>query len=231
MASFYLNALEVFDMEEEQMSRGAWERERTSELNSKTVADLASKVAALEFDLKAKRTELDAVKGQLPSEGSVVLSKADAEKWASYSALGKPDDLKTAMTERDSFRSDLSGRDRRDSNRTAADAAGYRPGVLEKLLPADAVTSVREVTVDGKAVRTAFVKIGENERPLSEWASVEHADFMPSLALSTPPAGPPAASWVPQPAATPPSPEGTSASPWGAFMANRDTQNTTAFKK
>lgn len=227
MASFCLNALEVFDMEEEQMSRSQWERERTSELNSKTVADLASKVAALEFDLKAKRTELDAVKGQLPPEGSVVLSKADAERWASYSALGKPDDLKAAMTERDAFKTDLSGRDRRDSNRSAADAAGYRPGVLEKLLPADAITSVRDVQVDGKAVRTAFVKIGDSERPLSEWASTEHADFMPSLAMQPQTAVIPAASWVPQPAAMTPTPAGQDANPWGSFMANREAQNST----
>ena len=211
--------------EEQTMSRGAWERERTSELNSKTVADLASKVAALEFDLKAKRTELDAVKSQLPPEGSAVLTKADAEKWVAYSALGKVDDLKTAVTERDSFRSDLSGRDRRDSNRHAADAAGYRPGVLEKLLPADAVTSVRDVQVDGRPVKTAFVTIAGTERPLSEWATSEHADFMPSLAMQPQTAVIPAASWVPQPTATPAKPEGQTASPWAGFLANREAQN------
>ena len=167
------------------------------------------------------------MKGQLPPEGSAVLSKADAEKWVAYSALGKVDDLKTAMNERDSFRSDLSGRDRRDSNRSAADAAGYRPGVLEKLLPADAVTSVRDVQVDGKAVRTAFIKIGDSERPLAEWATSEHADFMPSLAMQPQTAVIPAASWVPQPTATPAKPEGQTASPWAGFLANREAQNST----
>ena len=171
--------------------------------------------------------ERDALKAALPQEGSVVLSKADAERWASYSALGKPDDLKTAVAERDSFRSDLSGRDRRDSNRSAADAAGYRPGVLEKLLPADAVTSVREVQVDGRPVKTAFVTIAGTERPLSEWASTEHADFMPSLAMQPQTAVIPAASWVPQPAAMTPTPAGQDTSPWSSFMATRDAQNST----
>ena len=213
--------------EETQMSRSSWERERSADLATRDALKLAEKAAGLEYDLRTIRTERDALKAALPQEGSVVLSKADAEKWASYSALGKPDDLKAAMTERDSIRADLSGRDRRDSNRTAADAAGYRPGVLEKLLPADAVTSVRDVQVDGKAVRTAFVTIAGAERPLSEWASTEHADFMPSLAMQPQTAVVPAASWVPQPAAMTPTPAGADANPWSGFMATRDAQNST----
>ena len=213
--------------EEQTRTRSEWERERSADLATRDALKLAEKAAGLEYDLRTVRQERDALKAAMPLEGSVVLSKADAERWASYSALGKPDDLKTAVAERDAFKTDLSGRDRRDSNRSAADAAGYRPGVLEKLLPADAITSVRDVQVDGKAVKTAFIKIGDNERPLSEWASTEHADFMPSLAMQPQTAVIPAASWVPQPAAMTPTPAGQDANPWGSFMANREAQNST----
>ena len=213
--------------EETQMSRSSWERERAADLATRDALKLAEKAAGLEYDLRTVRQERDALKAALPPEGSVMLARQDAEKWAAYQALGKVDDLKTAVTERDSFRSDLSGRDRRDLNRTAADAAGYRPGVLEKLLPADAVTSVRDVQVDGRPVKTAFVTIAGTERPLSEWATSEHADFMPSLAMQPQTAVIPAASWVPQPTATPAKPEGQTASPWAGFLANREAQNST----
>ncbi|WP_407543787.1 hypothetical protein Q0M94_28305 (plasmid) [Deinococcus radiomollis] len=217
--------------DEPQMTRSEWERERATELNSKTVADLAGKVAALEFDLKAKRTELDTVKAQLPAEGSQVLSKADAERWAKYNALGKPEELETARQAGTEAAQKLSQYERRDSIRTAAEVAGFKPSVLERLAPDGGTFEVREAQVDGKPVRTAFLKLPDgNEKPLREWAASEHADFMPSLQAQAQAPVPPAAAWVPQPAA-PATQPGAQASPWARFTAQRDEMNNAPIAK
>lgn len=215
--------------DEEQKTRSEWERERASDLATRDALKLAEKAAGLEYDLRAVRQERDALKAAQPPEGSVVLSKADADRWTAYSALGKPDELQAALTDRDTARADLSGRDRRDSIRTAAEAAGYKASVLEKLTPDGASYEVRETQVDGKAARFAFLKLADGtEKPLTEWATTEHADFLPALAAApTMPTSPPPASWVPQPTAPPTNPAGTptDASPWTRFNADRAQLN------
>lgn len=215
--------------EETQMTRAQWERERATELGQRDAIKLAEKAAALEYDLKAVRAERDALQTRLPQEGSVVLTKADADRWSAYTALGKPDELQAALKDRDTARADLSGRDRRDGIRSAAEVAGYKPSVLEKLTPDGAVYEVREAQVEGKAVRTAYLKLADGtERPVTDWATAEHADFLPALAVAPAPAAvPPAASWVPQPAAPQNNPAGTpvDASPWARFNADRAQLN------
>jgi hypothetical protein len=88
---------------------------------------------------------------------------------------------------------------------------------------------VRETQVDGKAARFAVLKLADGtEKPLTEWATAEHADFLPALAAAPlMPTTPPAASWVPQPAAPQTNPAGTptDASPWARFNADRAQLN------
>lgn len=173
--------------EEQKLSRAEWERERAAELASKTVTDLASKVAALEFDLKAKRSELDTVKTQLPPEGSVILKGADKDRWEAYTALGKPDELQAALTERDTLNAEKVKRERQDSINQAAEAAGYKANVLGKLNGIDAVSfEVREIEAEGQKVKKAFVKDAEGkETPLSDYVSANFADFLPALTKPT----------------------------------------------
>lgn len=170
--------------EEPKLSRHEWERERAAELAAKTTADLASKVAALEFDLKAKRSELDTLKTQLPPEGSVVLRGAEKDRWEAYSALGKPDDLKAALADRDTLTAEKAQRDRRDSIRAAAEVVGYKARVLERLAPEGAAFEVREGTdTEGNPTRTAFIRVGEQETPLTDWAATD-PDFLPALVVT-----------------------------------------------
>lgn len=178
--------------EEQTMTRHEWERERAAELNSKTVADLAGKVAALEFDLKAVRTDRDALRTQLPPEGSVILKGAEKDRWEAYSALGKPEDLKAALADRDTLTADKAKRDRTDSIRNAAEASGYKASVLERLAPAGVTFTVRDETKDGQTVKVAYAKDGEGaETPLTDFVTKDFADFLPALTATATPASPP----------------------------------------
>lgn len=185
--------------DEPTMTRAEWERHRAAEHAQKDTLTLASKVAELEYDLRSKRDELKALTAKLPPEGAVVLSRADAERWSAYTALGKPDELSAALSERDALKADLSKRDRTEQLRAAAQAAGYKPSVLERLAPDGAAFSVREVTgEDGQVTQVAYLKTPEGqEQPLTEWAQANAADFLPALSAQ------PVTNAVPAPAAGP----------------------------
>lgn len=177
--------------DDQTMTRAEWERERAAELAAKTTADLASKVAALEFDLKAKRSELDTLKTQLPPEGSVVLRGAEKDRWEAYSALGKPDDLKAALADRDTLTAEKAQRDRRDSIRAAAEVVGYKASVLERLTPDGVAYEVRETEQNGQTVKVAVAKDAEGkETPLSDYAAANFADFLPALTTQSAPTEP-----------------------------------------
>jgi len=170
--------------DEQTLTRAQWERERAAELATKTTADLAVKVAELEFDLKAKRGELDTLKGQLPPEGSVVLKGAEKDRWEAFNALGKPEDLKAALTDRDTLTAEKAQRERQDSIKAAAEVAGYKARVLERLAPEGAAFDVREAKDnEGKPTRTAFIRVGEKETPLTDWAATD-PDFLPALVVT-----------------------------------------------
>ena len=125
------------------------------------------------------------LKAQVPAEGATVLTGDDAAAWAEYQKLGKPADLQTAIAQRDQAQGDLAKLQRSAMIRTAAEAAGYKPTVLESL---DAQTGgaatyeVREVEQDGKKAKVAFVKVGEGEaQALDQYAQAQWADFLPAL--------------------------------------------------
>lgn len=134
------------------------------------------------FQLRDKNRQLAS---QVPAEGATVLTGDDAAAWAEYQKLGKPADLQTAIAQRDQAQGDLAKLQRSAMIRTAAEAAGYKPTVLESL---DAQTGgaatyeVREVEQDGKRAKVAFVKVGESEaQPLDQYAQAQWADFLPAL--------------------------------------------------
>lgn len=93
------------------------------------------------------------------------LTDEEAARWERYRALGSPDDLETALRERD-------GLTRADLIRRAAAATGYREPVLARLSEGLTLSvednRARIVTEDGPV-------------PLREYAEREWADFLPSL--------------------------------------------------
>lgn len=162
--------------------------------------DNANAVAQLLFnenkELRDTKRELER---KLPADGSLVLTGTDATDWATYKALGKPDEVKTFLDERTQLQGKLSGMERETLLRTVADAAGYKSSVLanlDRMAKAEGKAlafEVRDVTIDGKPVKTAFVKDGDKEAALTDYAQNNWTDFMPSLAAqgaaATPPPG------------------------------------------
>lgn len=133
------------------------------------------------------RGELRELKPKIIPDGAVVLTGDDAKSWAEYQALGKPADLKAGLDQRNQFQGELEQSKREASVRKAADAAGYKYSVLaerEELarVRGKALTfDVREVDKDGKKQLVAYVKEGDTERPLVDYAQENWADHLPAL--------------------------------------------------
>lgn len=111
------------------------------------------------------------------AEGSVILDAEDAPRWEAFRSIGvEPDDVRTGLAELGPLR-------RSGAIADAAEAGGYRVGPLAKLIPADAVLSVRVTKGEnGRSVRTPEITPGGGEpMPLSEWLADGYADFLPAL--------------------------------------------------
>ncbi len=106
----------------------------------------------------ARVTELE---GSVPKEGQAVLSKTDAERYATYQALGKPDEVKASLEQ--------AARDRQavltQGNRDALATLGLKPSAL-RLREFDAVTVT--ATKEGDTIK-ATVKDGDAETPWEQW--------------------------------------------------------------
>jgi hypothetical protein len=129
------------------------------------------------------------VQSKAPAEGAIVLTGNDAQTWAAYQALGKPDELKQGLEEKTQLQGKLQNMERETTLRTVAETVGYKAGVLanlDKIAKAEGKAlsfDVRETTVDGKTVKAAYVKDGDKELPLTEYATTNWADFIPALTV------------------------------------------------
>lgn len=151
--------------------------------------------------------QLTEARGKAPAEGAVVLAPADAAVWAAYQALGKPGELKQGLEERTQLQGKLTGMERDTLLRSVADVVGYKPSVLanlERIARSEGKTlgfEVKDQTVEGKPVRVAYVKDGDAQTPLADYAQTHWADFMPALvAQSTQGGGAPPPTGVRYPA-------------------------------
>lgn len=170
--------------------------------------DAMAVVATLLTENHSLRDERRSLRGQLPAQGAVVLTPEQATAWSAYSALGAVDALQTALTERTTLQTQLSGMQRDQQIGDVAQVAGYKASVLKQLPGADKLTfEVRESTVDGKPIKAVFVKDGTTETPLDAYAKTHWADFLPALqatpATPPPPTGQP---WPRQDAGNNPAP-------------------------
>jgi hypothetical protein len=123
------------------------------------------------------REQLTELQGRIPAEGAHVLTGDDVARWQAYTQLGQPTELQqridagtTAIQERDSLRRDT-------TIRQAADVAGYKPSVLQRLA-ADVQLSVRDTNGTQEAVVTVE---GQQPVPLTQYAEQHWADFLPAL--------------------------------------------------
>lgn len=135
--------------------------------------------------------QLTQVQGRLPSEGSVVLNRAEAQRWQAYQALGAPDEVQTSLTELQTLR-------RNTELTQVADVARFKPTVLQQLdrVAGGLKYEVREVDENGKKERRPFVMVKdqagvEQSIPLQQYAEQHWADFLPSLRTEqqAPPSG------------------------------------------
>lgn len=159
----------------------------------------------LREDKRGLKAQVEAFEKAKPAEGSVVLSKADAEKWEAYKAFGKAEDIKAAIAERDTLKTEVDMAKREQSLRDVAEVEGWNFGVIKRL-----AADVQFEIVDGKndkgeAIRFANVVTKNGDRTetklASEYAEKEWKEFLPSLKVSEEPAAKPGTQYVKQPGA------------------------------
>jgi hypothetical protein len=149
-----------------------------------------SAVAMMLFDEnKRYRDKINELTGKVPVEGAVVLNAADAQAWEAYKALGTHEEVKQAVEQRGQLQGQLDSLARESAIRDAAAAAGYKFTVLQDRdevarLKGKALSyAVREIEKDGTKAKVAFVKDGDTEKPLSDYAQEHWGEFMPSLVV------------------------------------------------
>jgi hypothetical protein len=145
----------------------------------------ADPTAALLFQENHQyRERIRQLEQQLPGEGAVVLSGDQAAAWQTYQGLGAPTDVQQRLTAAEQAQNELAGLRRAEQIRGVAEAAGYKPGVLERL--AEGLTlELREDQRDGQTARVPYVVSGESQQqqatPLADYAQQHWADFLPAL--------------------------------------------------
>jgi hypothetical protein len=130
------------------------------------------------------RQRIRELEQRVPGEGAVVLSGDQAAAWQTYQGLGAPTDVQQRLTAAEQAQQELAGLRRAEQIRGVAEAAGYRPTVLERL--AEGLTlELREEQVEGQAARVPYVvtksEQGEQRTPLADYAQQHWADFLPAL--------------------------------------------------
>lgn len=143
---------------------------------------LAAQLYSENYQLRDRNRQLTA---QAPAEGGVVLTREQAAQWAAYQQLGAdPAALAQQIQGAQQAQQQLASLQRQQLIGQVAEAAGYKAAVLGQLPgAADLAFELRDVTVDGRAVKQAFVKPKDGEAvALSAYAQQHWADFLPALA-------------------------------------------------
>lgn len=168
--------------------------------------DAMQVVATLLAENHQLRDERRQLRSQVPAQGAVVLAGDDAQRWQQYQQLGAIDALQQQLQAAQTAQSELTTLRRQAVLNDVQAASGYKASVLAQLPGASDLTfAVREVTVDGRTAKAAFVtdKDGK-EHPLADYAKGTWADFLPSLTANAQ-AAPGGTGFVPQnPGGNPP---------------------------
>jgi hypothetical protein len=130
------------------------------------------------YDLRQKNAELRA---RVPAEGAVILTGDDAARWQAYTALGAPDEVQAALSEGSTAKAEAARLQRAQTVQQAAQAAGFKPAVLERL-----IGDLPLALADGKA--TVQTEAGAVD--LAAHAEAAWPEFLPALRAGTDPAPP-----------------------------------------
>jgi hypothetical protein len=147
---------------------------------------VAQILLAENYELRRKnatlRTDNDALRAKTPADGARVLSKDEAAQWEAYTALGAPDALKQQLATAEGAQAELTTLKRGELLRTAGEAAGYKSAVLAKLPSlAGKDLVVKDVEIDGKKAKQAFVVADGKEHALAAYITEHDPEFLPAL--------------------------------------------------
>lgn len=132
------------------------------------------------------RIEIEELKKKLPGDDAVLLTKADVERWEAYKKLGKVEDLKSIITDRDTLKAENAKAQRKELLRKVAEAEGFDPDVLAELATDSLNFEIKEIKdKEGKDIKQAMVIVKDGDKqetkPLADYASEKWAKFMLAL--------------------------------------------------
>jgi hypothetical protein len=162
---------------------------------SAAINQLLSENFKLRDDKRKLKEQLDEAGKSKPAEGSIVLSKTDAEKWKLYQEFGKPEEIKAAIGERDTLKTEVATAKREQSLREVAEVEGWNFGVIKRLAGDLSFEIVEGKDDKGNAKKYANVILKNGDRTetktAAEYADKEWKEFLPSLKVTDEPAGRP----------------------------------------
>jgi hypothetical protein len=162
---------------------------RLTKMNGDAMA-FATQLFDENFQLReAKRQlgeQLTTLQGKLPAEGAVILTGDDAKAYEAYKALGTPKELKDRIDAYPALEDENKGLKLRDTLREVADVgiggSKLKFKILEDRVKAAGGNLQFIVKEEGRDKRkVAYVKDGDKETPLEQYAEKNWADYMPSL--------------------------------------------------
>lgn len=128
--------------------------------------DAIGVIAGLMGETRRYRDQIRDLQTKVAPDGGMVLTKAQAEQWAAYQALGDPAEVKTRLGEVET----LGGEVKNFRLAKAAALAGADAGVLESIGAAGWEIIIKDEKDDkGAAVQRVYVKDGDKETPLREY--------------------------------------------------------------
>jgi hypothetical protein len=165
--------------------------ERYQRLLAKYDNDAGKLALRLNNDNYKLREKIRGLEKSTPPEGARVLSKDEAAEFEAYRALGKPEEIQQARTERDRLMEETDGHRRAEVYKQAAEAHGYKAPVLMRLASQEKLQiEIREEKVGAKTAPVAYVKGvddkgKETATKLPDYAAKAWPEFLDSLPIST----------------------------------------------
>lgn len=155
-------------------------------------AELYGQTGKLRDKVRELSAKLEEVEAKVPRDGSVVLTGKQHQEWQEYQELGSPAEIKAADEKRQAVEAEVKQLKRRESLTKAAEAEGYKPSVLEKLLGDSAelkVATEKVKTPDGEVEEQMVYQVTRDGKDvsLSEFVTSEWGeDFLPVLTADKP---------------------------------------------
>lgn len=142
---------------------------------------MADRVAELErenYTHREKRREaaerIKALEANQRPEGATILTGDEATAYNAYRELGKPDEIKSALAERETLSTEVATAKRDGTLRDAAQRYGYDFDALRGLA-GDIALSSYEVDEEGKKVTKYRVGEGAEQAEMAEWVGKQPA--------------------------------------------------------